>query len=241
LRPMSTSPDLVRGCAAVSMGVGSGRCGAGVTAPPSSVPAPPLRLGAGPSRHPRGGGPDPPRPGLHQPRDRGDPGDQRQDGRRACLAHPAQARRTEPARGGRDRPPPLPAAALIAVTAPGQRPEPGSQQSQATPSDGTSRGRPRIGPGHMRSARRRPRGTECATSPSPGRFPGSNRHRPTSWRACATWRSACSAAPAVNLAAALRHNARDPPDPSPPSGSPSMKSDITTERRCPGICRIITY
>jgi hypothetical protein len=38
---------------------------------------------------------------------------------------------------------------------------------------------------------------------------------------------------AVNLAAALRHHARDPPDPSPPSGSPSMKSDITTERRSP--------
>jgi tetratricopeptide (TPR) repeat protein len=58
----------------------------------------------------RGGGPDLAGPWLHQPRDRGGAGDQRQDGRRARLAHPAQARRPEPARGGRHRAPPLPAA-----------------------------------------------------------------------------------------------------------------------------------
>jgi tetratricopeptide (TPR) repeat protein len=58
----------------------------------------------------RGGGPDPPRARLHQPRDRSDPGDQRQDGRRPRLAHPAQARRAEPARGGRHRAPRLPTA-----------------------------------------------------------------------------------------------------------------------------------
>lgn len=83
-----------------------------------------------------GGGPDPPCPWLHQPRDRGDAGHQRQDGRRACLAHPAQARRAEPARGGRDRPPPLPAAGLTAVAALGQRPEPGESAVAGDPSEG---------------------------------------------------------------------------------------------------------
>ena len=70
---------------------------------------------AGPGRDPRphaarGRGPRPRRPWLHQPRDRGGTRYQRQDGRRSRLAHPAQARRAEPARGGRHRPPLRPAA-----------------------------------------------------------------------------------------------------------------------------------
>jgi hypothetical protein len=36
-----------------------------------------------------------------------------------------------------------------------------------------------------------------------------------------------------NFAAALRHHARDPARPSPPSGSASDETDITTERRSP--------
>ena len=47
--------------------------------------------------------------GLHQPRDRRRARDQRQDRQRPRLPHPAQARRAEPARSGRDRPPPRPA------------------------------------------------------------------------------------------------------------------------------------
>jgi hypothetical protein len=44
---------------------------------------------------------------------------------------------------------------------------------------------------------------------------------PTSWRPCATWSSAGPGrARSVNLAAALRHHARDPPGPWPPSASP---------------------
>jgi hypothetical protein len=39
----------------------------------------------------------------------------------------------------------------------------------------------------------------------------------------------------VNLAAALRHHARDPPDPWRPSGSPSHEPDITRGRRGPGL------
>jgi DDE_Tnp_1-associated len=49
----------------------------------------------------------------------------------------------------------------------------------------------------------------------------------TSWPACATWSSACSAGPGPgNLAAALRHHARDPARPlatlgiTPPSSHP---------------------
>jgi hypothetical protein len=42
----------------------------------------------------------------------------------------------------------------------------------------------------------------------------------------------CRAGP-VNLAAALRHHARDPRRPSPPSGSLSDDLDITTERPSP--------
>ena len=49
------------------------------------------------------------RPRLHQPRDRRDARDQRQDRQRPRLAHPAQARGAEQARGRRDRPPPRPA------------------------------------------------------------------------------------------------------------------------------------
>jgi hypothetical protein len=56
----------------------------------------------------------------------------------------------------------------------------------------------------------------------------------TSWRACATWRSACSAAPAVNLTAALRYHARDPARPVTTLGITVDESDITTERRNPG-------
>ena len=41
---------------------------------------------------------------------------------------------------------------------------------------------------------------------------------------------------AVNIAATLRHHARDPRRPSPPSGSPSDETDITRERRSPA-CR----
>ena len=48
------------------------------------------------------------RPRLHQPRDRGDARHQRQDGRRPRLQHPPQARRAQPARGGRHRAPPVP-------------------------------------------------------------------------------------------------------------------------------------
>ena len=43
--------------------------------------------------------------GLHQPRDRRGARHQRQDGQRPRLAHPAQARRAEPARSRRDRAP----------------------------------------------------------------------------------------------------------------------------------------
>ena len=57
----------------------------------------------------RGRGPDPRRPRLHQPRDRRDARHQRQDGQRPRLAHPAQARRAEQARGGRHRAPRRPA------------------------------------------------------------------------------------------------------------------------------------
>ena len=57
----------------------------------------------------RGGGPEPRRPRLHQPRDRRDARHQRQDRQRPRLAHPAQARGAEQARGSRDRPPPRPA------------------------------------------------------------------------------------------------------------------------------------
>jgi tetratricopeptide (TPR) repeat protein len=58
----------------------------------------------------RDGGADPRLPRLHQPRDRGGARHQRQDGQRPRLPHPAQARRAEPARGGRDRAPPRSAA-----------------------------------------------------------------------------------------------------------------------------------
>ena len=73
------------------------------------------RRQAGPRGDPRpdaarGGGSDPRRPRLHQPRDRRDARHQRQDRQRPRLAHPAQARRAEPARSGRDRAPPRPAA-----------------------------------------------------------------------------------------------------------------------------------
>ena len=53
----------------------------------------------------RGGGTDARRPRPHQPRDRRRARDQRQDRQRARLAHPAQARRAESIRGGRDRAP----------------------------------------------------------------------------------------------------------------------------------------
>ena len=69
------------------------------------------RRRAGPERgprsdHARGGGPHPRLPWLHQPRDRPDTRHQRQDRERPRLAHPAQARRAEPARSGRNRAPP---------------------------------------------------------------------------------------------------------------------------------------
>ena len=46
---------------------------------------------------------------------------------------------------------------------------------------------------------------------------------------------ALSRAGPVNLAAALRHHARDPNGRSSPSGSPSDEPDITRERRSPGV------
>ena len=46
--------------------------------------------------------------GLHEPRDRGQARHQCQDGERPRLAHPVQARCSEPARGGRDRAPSAP-------------------------------------------------------------------------------------------------------------------------------------
>ena len=61
--------------------------------------------------------------GLHQPRDRRRARDQRQDRQRPRLAHPAQARRAEPARGRRDRAPPRPA--------PRRRSRPGCRRPRA--------------------------------------------------------------------------------------------------------------
>ena len=49
-------------------------------------------------------------PWLHQPRDRPGTRHQRQDRERPRLAHPAQARRAQPARSGRNRTPPRPTA-----------------------------------------------------------------------------------------------------------------------------------
>ena len=79
---------------------------------PPEAESPDRRAGPGGDPRPdaaRGGGPDPGRPRLHEPRDRRGARHQRQDGQRPRLAHPAQARRAEPARGGRDRAPPRPA------------------------------------------------------------------------------------------------------------------------------------
>ena len=92
---------------------GSSSCSASARGSSSRRRTPGQRPEARPGGDPRpdaarGGGPDPHRPRLHQPRDRGDPGHQRPDGRRPRLAHPAQARRPEPARGSRDRAPPPP-------------------------------------------------------------------------------------------------------------------------------------
>ena len=78
--------------------------------------------------------------------------------------------------------------------------------------------------------------TTSATSPSPRTPPRSAPAPPrTSWRACATWSSACSAG---------RGRSTSPPrcattpathaDPWPPSGSASDEPDITPERRSPG-------
>ena len=56
----------------------------------------------------RGRGPGPGGPRLHQPPDRRHAGDQRQDRQRPRLAHPGEARRPEPGRSRRHRPPPGP-------------------------------------------------------------------------------------------------------------------------------------
>jgi hypothetical protein len=80
---------------------------------PPEAPVTRSTAGSGQGSRPdtaRGGGSDPRRPWLHQPRDRGGARHQRQDGQRPRLAHPAEARRAEPARSGRDRAPPHPAA-----------------------------------------------------------------------------------------------------------------------------------
>ncbi len=77
----------------------------------------------------RSGGPEPRSPRLHEPRDRRHARHQRQDGQRSRLAHPAQARRTEQARGGRDRPPHRSASCLvISPSPPSYVPQPGSDR-----------------------------------------------------------------------------------------------------------------
>ena len=79
-------------------------------APAGSVPRTEARPRGNPRPDPaRGAGPEPPRPRLHQPRDRRGARHQRQDRQRPRLAHPAQTRGAQQARGRRDHLPPRPA------------------------------------------------------------------------------------------------------------------------------------
>ena len=58
---------------------------------------------------------------------------------------------------------------------------------------------------------------------------------PTSWRPCATWSSACPGwAGPVNLAAVLRHHARDPARPLATLGITLGSNHPSRERRGPG-------
>jgi hypothetical protein len=200
-------------------------------APTRRAARPEAGPGGTPRPHAAGSrGPDPPRARLHQPRDRDGTRHQRQDGRRACLAHLAQARRTEPARGGRDRAPPLPAAGLTAITPAANAKSQASQQSRATPATGTVSGRPRIGPAicglHGEAPRHWVRDITFAEDASQLRT-GTGPHT----MACrATSSLACSAAPGRQpRRCPPLPRSRPCPDPSPPSG----ESDITTQRRSP--------
>ena len=172
----------------------------------------------------RGGGPDPPGR-LHQPRDRGDPRHQRQDGPRprlvfcASLAHRTGA-------GGRDRAPPLPAAGLTAVAARGQR---GDRYGQWVG--------PRVGPAirGLHGEGLAALGARCRLRR--GCFPGSDRHRPTHHGVPAQPRHWCASA-APGRSTSLPPSATPPATPPDPSGPPSDESDITTERRSPGSRRV---
>ena len=78
--------------------------------PPAAFPEAEARPRGNPRPDPaRGAGPEPPRPRLHQPRDRRGARHQRQDRQRPRLAHPAQTRGAQQARGRRDHLPPRPA------------------------------------------------------------------------------------------------------------------------------------
>src|SRR5262249_4462329 len=74
--------------------------------PPPPLPAPTPPAAAGPARvAARAGGPGAARRGQQQPRDRRQAVHRAEDGERARVQHPGQARRVQPDRGRRHRPP----------------------------------------------------------------------------------------------------------------------------------------